>query len=98
MMPDYRLVPVEPTEKMIESAVESASAYISFVDAEESWAGCLAAAPDPAADEALVETWARAIYEATGAINPSPWSLLSKTTRNRHYAQARAVLALARGR
>jgi len=64
---------------------------------DDLWAWLLAVAPDPLADDALVEQVALALYEAV-ASNPDGWKYLATFQIERYLHQARAVLALMRGR
>ena len=105
-MAEWRLVPVEPTGRMTLGGAHwehhaPAKNGPSYASLRRAWPHMLAAAPDPAADEALVGKVARRLYEErVAAINigsPLDWNALSTPARYPFRAQALAVIALFKG-
>ena len=60
-MTKWKLVPVEPTRKMVAAALISGEDYTAMLSAS------------PAPGEDVVETWARAIYQKMDPQNTDPW-------------------------
>lgn len=96
----WKLVPVEPTAGMLSEAGEYADHcaihnYGASPDADGTWVAMLAASPDPATDEALVEREARAICETLfGPYDPaSAGPNLMFTPEAQSLRAARAFLA-----
>lgn len=112
-MPDYRLVPAEPTEEMVRAGDDSGDwgppGYDDHPNGaagpESCYRAMLAAAPDAAQDAVWVEAVARVLWDSDGPVYAGShvaapkweWPNIGDDAQNYWRRKARAVLALVGG-